>query len=134
MSEKNNGAQTACDLAQVSAIKLMSFPESGHPHAIKLSFASEKKTRRNPDPPPPPEPLVINFCVRVCEFMCTRVRKTPQIGASGVTMKVETVIMSSVSQCCRRTADQGGAKGASPPGCCRMGSSRKETLQVACQE
>lgn len=29
--------------------------------------------------------------------------------------------MSSVSQCCRRTAEQGGAEGASPPGCCQKG-------------
>ena len=56
MSEKNSSGKTSCDLAHISSIKLVSFPDSGNQHAFQIEFASEKPSRLNPHPRPSLEP------------------------------------------------------------------------------
>ena len=69
MSEKNSSGTTSCDLAPISAIKLVSFTDSGNQHAFQIELASQKPSRLNPHPPPSSEPHVINVYVRTCLHM-----------------------------------------------------------------
>ena len=41
MSEKNSSGTTSCDLAPISAIKLVSFPDSGNQHAFDRAGLAE---------------------------------------------------------------------------------------------